>query len=197
MDMMEIINNIASFVQYFATGFLFFGAYNFAACLQRESQSEYFIVKGITASFIINSVVSCIFENFVNMSQYYYVVLVSTACISGLFLGRARRFAWVRSISKKIFQRTASENIFVLMWESTLREKSLFIRFKLKNDANYYEGQIERISSVYQEPVIWIKYYVIEDENGNKKRDFSECDCARMIVNWSQMEKIEIASEDW
>lgn len=196
MNIIEIINNITSFVQYFATGFLFFGAYNFAACLQREEQSEYFIVKGITASFMINSVVTCLFEYFDKDSRWYYIVLIIVAGILGLLLGRARRVVWIRTIIQKIFQRTVSDNVFVLMWESTLKETCLCIRFKLKDDPNYYEGQVDKISSIYQDPTILLKYYVIEDENGNAKRNFSECDCARMIVKWSQMEKIEIAFEE-
>ena len=52
MDILEIITHITEFIQYFATGLLFFGAYSFAACLPREEQSEYFVVKGITASFV-------------------------------------------------------------------------------------------------------------------------------------------------
>lgn len=45
MDILEIITHITEFIQYFATGLLFFGAYSFAACLPREEQSEYFVVK--------------------------------------------------------------------------------------------------------------------------------------------------------
>lgn len=44
MDILEIITHITEFIQYFATGLLFFGAYSFAACLPREEQSEYFVV---------------------------------------------------------------------------------------------------------------------------------------------------------
>lgn len=196
MNIIEIINDITNFVQYFATGFLFFGAYNFAACLQREEKSEYFIVKGITASFMINSLVSYLFQYFGKGSQYYYVALIVVAGVLGLLFGRARQFIWLRTIIQKIFQRTISDNIFVLMWESTLKETCLCIRFKLKDDSNYYEGQVDKISSIYQDPTILIKYYVIEDENGNEKRNFSKCDCARMIVKWSEMEKVEIAYEE-
>lgn len=176
---------------------MFFGAYNFAACLQREEQSEYFIVKGVTASFIINSMVTYFFEYFGKDSRYYYILLIIVAGILGLSLGRAWRFIWLREIIQKIFQRTVSDNIFVLMWEFTLKGQCLCIRFKLKDDLNYYEGQVDKISSIYQDPAILLKYYIIEDENGKVKHNFSECDCARMIVKWSQMAKIEIAFEEW
>ena len=40
------------------------------------------------------------------------------------------------------------------------------------------------------------KYYMIQDQAGNEKMDFSECDCAYMIVKWSQMENVQIAYEE-
>lgn len=37
---------------------------------------------------------------------------------------------------------------------------------------------------------------MIQDQAGNEKMDFSECDCAYMIVKWSQMENVQIAYEE-
>lgn len=175
---------------------MFFAAYNFAACIQREEQSEYFIVKGITASFIINSLVTLFFQYLGNNSQYYYIILAASAVILGLFLGRIREFSWFQIIIQKLFQRTVANNVFTLIWESAKDGKCLCIRFKLKGDTKSYEGQIDKITSIYQSPTILLKYYIVEDANGNVEKDYSECDCAYMIIKCSEMENIEIAFEE-
>ena len=171
MDILEIITHITEFIQYFATGLLFFGAYSFAACLPREEQSEYFVVKGITASFVINVIDCWVFDVFKINSQYFQVTLVISAIIFGLFFGRARQFKWFRAVIEKMFGRT-------------------------KDDDKSYEGQIDKIAAIHKEPVIFLKYYMIQDQAGNEKMDFSECDCAYMIVKWSQMENVQIAYEE-
>lgn len=193
MDIIQIINNLTSFIQYFAVGFLFFGTYTFSACLQREEQSEYFIVKSVTVSFIINAIVIYIFEKFNINHKYFQLVLILVAGILGLILGCVRQNIYFRMIIEKVFRRTVSDNIFTLMWESAKEGKCVCLRFRLKDDMNYYEGQVDKISSIYQDPIILLRYYVIKDENGKEKENFSECNCAYMIVKWSQIEKIEMA----
>lgn len=54
----------------------------------------------------------------------------------------------------------------------------------------------KKIAAIHKEPVIFLKYYMIQDQAGNEKMDFSECDCAYMIVKWSQMENVQIAYEE-
>lgn len=190
MDILEIITHITEFIQYFATGLLFFGAYSFAACLPREEQSEYFVVKGITASFVINVIDCWVFDVFKINSQYFQVTLVISAIIFGLFFGRARQFKWFRAVIEKMFGRTVDDNLFVLIRNLANPGKCVSIRFTIKDDDKSYEGQIDKIAAIHKEPVIFLKYYMIQDQAGNEKMDFSECDCAYMIVKWSQMENV-------
>lgn len=196
MDILEIITHITEFIQYFATGLLFFGAYSFAACLLREEQSEYFVVKGITASFVINVIDCWVFDVFKINSQYFQVTLVISAIIFGLFFGRARQFKWFRAVIEKMFGRTVDDNLFVLIRNLANPGKCVSIRFTIKDDDKSYEGQIDKIAAIHKEPVIFLKYYMIQDQAGNEKMDFSECDCAYMIVKWSQMENVQIAYEE-
>lgn len=196
MNILKIITHITEFIQYFATGFLFFGSYSFAASLPREKQSEYFIVKGITASFVINVIDCWAFDAFKISSQYFQMTLVISAIIFGLFLGRARQFKWVRTVIEKMFGRTVDDNLFILIKNSANPEKCVSVRFTIKDDGKSYEGQIDKISGIHKEPVIFLKYYMIKDQAGNEEVDFSECDCAYMIVKWSQMENVQIAYEE-
>lgn len=160
MDILEIITHITEFIQYFVTGFLFFGAYSFAACLPREEQSEYFVVKGITASFVINVIDCLVFDVFKINSQYFQVTLVISAIIFGLFLGRARQFKWFRAVIEKTFGRTVDDNLFVLIRNLANPDKCVSIRFTIKDDGKSYEGQIDKISAIHKEPVIFLKLYM-------------------------------------
>ena len=158
--------------------------------------SEYFVVKGITASFVINVIDCWVFDVFKINSQYFQVTLVISAIIFGLFLGRARQFKWFRAVIEKMFGRTVDDNLFVLIRNLANPGKCVSIRFTIKDDDKSYEGQIDKIAAIHKEPVIFLKYYMIQDQAGNEKMDFSECDCAYMIVKWSQMENVQIAYEE-
>lgn len=198
-NVIDVINNLSSFIQYFATGFLFFSAYSFAGCLQREMSEIYFIVKSITASFVIDSIVGTVFNITGLDNQYYFFALVIVSGVSGLLLGRARSFTVVNKVSEKLFRHTITDNIFQTICDSVSEKNSLFIRFNLKNSDNIYEGQVEELNSIYTDPILLIRYYLIKDKTGNvdRDRDFSVCDCAKLIVKWSDMINIEVASEGW
>ncbi|MEQ2041860.1 hypothetical protein [Mediterraneibacter gnavus] len=196
-NVLDIINNIGSFVQYFASGFLFLSAYDFAGSLPREKEKEYFFVKSITVSFVINAIISFIFNKAKVDMQYYFLALILSAVVLGLLLGRARSFGWINTICIKVFRHNIADNIFLTIWSSVSNGKCLYIRFKKKDCSNSYEGQVYDISSLYQDPIFRLKYYVVKDKKGKIREDFSYCDCAQMIVSWSQMDDIEIASEDW
>ena len=119
-----------------------------------------------------------------------------SAIIFGLFFGRARQFKWFRAVIEKLFGRTVDDNLFVLIRNLANPGKCVSIRFTIKDDDKSYEGQIDKIAAIHKEPVIFLKYYMIQDQAGNEKMDFSECDCAYMIVKWSQMENVQIAYEE-
>lgn len=196
-NLMELINNIGSFVQYFATGYLFLSVYNFSGCLFREKEKEYFFVKSITASFIINAFVTVVFIKTKWDQEYYFVALILFSCILGLVLGRARSFAWVNTLCQVLFRQTLTDNIFLTLWNSVSKEHCLCIRFQKDGDTNFYEGQVLDISGLYQEPILRLKYYIIMNKDGGILKDYSFCNCAQMVVKWSEMKNIEIASDAW
>nr|WP_295274942.1 hypothetical protein [uncultured Blautia sp.] len=196
MKIMDVINDISNFIQYFAAGYLFFCTYNYIGCLQREEHTEYLIVKGITASFILNSFVTFIVNKVGKGQEYYYLVLIFTACISGIVLGILRRTKLYRNLIKKVFHRTITDNILTLMYFEAANRECLCLRFRVSGSDSYYEGQIDEISSIYQDPIIILKYYVIRDRNRNVINDFSKCDRVQLIIKWSQMEDVEMALGD-
>ena len=196
MNILKIITHITEFIQYFATGFLFFAAYSFAASLPREEQSEYFIVKGITASFVINAIDCWAFDTFKISSQYFQMTLMISAIILGLFLGRVRQSERFREVIERMFGRTVDDNLFILIRDLKKQDKCVSMRFTMKDDDKNYEGQIEEISAIYKDPVIFLRYYIIKDQAGNEEVNFSKCDCAYMVVKWSQMENVQIAYEE-
>lgn len=196
MDILEIIAHITEFIQYFATGFLFWDAYYFAGCLPREEQSEYFVVKGITVSFVINVINCWAFDVLKINSQYLQIALMVSSIMLGLFLGRARQFKWLRTVIEKVFCRTVDDNLFILIRSLARPGKCVCVRFNIKDDNKSYEGQIDEISEIYKDPVIFLKYYMIRAESPKEEVNFCECDCAYMIVKWSQMENVQIAYDE-
>ena len=196
-NVIDLINNISSFIQYFATGYLFFSAYNFSGCLFREKEKEYFFVKSITASFIIYAIATVIFSKTKWDQEYYFVTLIIFSCVIGLILGRARSFGWVNTLCQFLFRQTITDNIFLIMWNSVSKGHCLCIRFRKDGDTNFYEGQILDISDLYQDPIFRLKYYVIMEKDRSILKDYSRCSCAQMVVKWSEMKDIEIASDAW
>ena len=117
-------------MQYFASGFLFLSAYDFAGSLPREKEKEYFFVKSITVSFVINAIISFLFNKAKVDMQYYFLALILSAVVLGLLLGRARSFGWINTICIKVFRHNIADNIFLTIWSSVSNGKCLYIRFK-------------------------------------------------------------------
>lgn len=200
MHIVEIINEITDFVRYVAVGFIFFGTYDFAGLLEREENKEYLIFKTITASFVINEIINFVIISAKVNKKYYYLIIIIASAILGIVLGKVRRSTFLREKTEQTFGRTITDNIFVRMQELAQGKEDeedmcVCARFCLKDDKNYYEGQIEEVTSIYRTPCILLKYYKVRNKKGKIIKNYSDCDEAFMIINWEDMTKIEILME--
>ena len=91
---LDIIANITGFMTYFAPGYLFMSGYNYAACLERETEKEYLIIKSISISYLLYTMASYIGVKLNIEALLIQVITFISAILFGLILGRMHRTRW-------------------------------------------------------------------------------------------------------
>ena len=85
---LDVIANITGFMTYFAPGYLFISEYNYAACLERETEKEYLIIKSISISYLLYTMASYIGTKLNVEVLLIQVITFTSAILFGLMLGQ-------------------------------------------------------------------------------------------------------------
>lgn len=189
---MDIIANITGFITYFAPGYIFLSCYNYAACLQREAEKEYLIMKSISISYLFY-----VLTNFVGNKLSLSILAIQAATfievvLLGLLLGRLRRLTWTNQLSQFLFKREMTNPFFVELWETANHSNSvIYVTLTLENNLGVYEGQICKVSSFNINPEILLAYYICYDCNMRVVSDYSNTEHARLLVRYSDIKRFE------
>ena len=122
---LDIIANITGFMTYFAPGYLFMSGYNYAACLERETEKEYLIIKSISISYLLYTMASYIGVKLNIEALLIQVITFISAILFGLMFGRMHRTRWANQLSLILFKREMTNNFFVELWERARDEDSI------------------------------------------------------------------------
>lgn len=190
---MDIIANITGFITYFAPGYIFISCFNYAACLQRETEKEYLIIKSISVSYLFYVLISYIANNIFSLDIVEtQVTTFISVVLSGLILGRVHRMEWANKISVLFFRREMSNNLFVELWENANDNNSVIIvTLTMKDNLGIYEGQIYKVISYNSNPEILLSYYICYDNNMRVISDYSNIDNVNLLVCYSDIQKFE------
>ena len=189
---MDIIANITGFVTYFAPGYIFFSCFNYAACIERETEKEYLIIKCISISYLFYTVISYVGTKCNMDTLLIQVITFVCAILFGLMFGRMHRTKWANNISLFLFKREMTNNLFVELWERAKKDDAIVcVTFTMKDNVGIYEGQIYKVSSYNKNPEILLSYYVCYDCNMNIVADYSSTDNTNLLVHYSDIQKFE------
>ena len=191
----DLLTNILSFVTYFAPGYIFFAFYNFSSSSPREDQIEHLIFKSLSASFILVAISNAVsIKSSIPASIIPIIPLAGAACF-GLLFGRICRTKWVMGIITSLFQRKASNDFFISLWEEVTShqdKKVVCVRLRLKEDECVYEGQIGSITQYQRNPMMLLAYYRCYDKDNGIVDDFSHNENARLFVDFATVQKLEL-----
>lgn len=189
---MGIISNVTGFMTYFVPGYLLVSCFTYAACIERESKTEYLVIKSIAISFILYILISYIGEKCKFGDSLLLILTFTVAILFGLLFGRLYRSWWLSSISLFLFNREIKQQLFVELWESAdTSESALFVRLLMKNNLGIYEGQISKVLSYNSDPEFSLQYYKCYDTDMHIISDCSQRDEVYLIVRYSDVEKFE------
>lgn len=201
---LKLISQISAFMRFFVPGYIFISCFNFTACLEKEEKIEYLLVKSIAFSYIISTVLDainkidltkCVFKfkplnGIIEWIQINGIMfLLISAIILGFLIGKASGWNWIQRIVSCLFRRDTTDNVFTYIWRNIGKGKIVCAKFSLKAHPDYiYEGQIEKICTVYKNPIIVFRYYKCDKINV----DLSNVDQGRIIVPYSDIDIFEI-----
>lgn len=189
---MDIIANITGFVTYFAPGYIFISGFNYAACLERETEKEYLIIKSISISYLFYTVASYVGSKYNLEVLLIQVITFIGAIFLGLIFGRIHRMEWANKVSLFLFKREMTNNMFVELWERANDDDAIVcVTLTMKEDVGIYEGQIYKVSSYNVNPKILLSYYICYDHDMNVISDYSSTDNASLLVHYSDIQKFE------
>lgn len=189
---MDIIANITGFITYVAPGYIFMSGFNYAACLERETEKEYLILKSISISYLFYTVISYLGSKFNIDVLLIQVITFMCAIFWGLVFGRIHRTEWANKISLFLFKREMANNMFVELWEKAKENDAIVcVSLAMKNNLGIYEGQIYKVSSYNKNPEILLSYYICYDCNMNVISDYSSIENTNLLVHYSDIQKFE------
>lgn len=189
---LDIIANITGFMTYFAPGYIFISGFNYAACLERETEKEYLIIKSISISYLLYTMASYIGNKFnVDVLLIQFITFVC-AILLGVILGRIHRTKWANQLSLFLFKREMTNNIFVELWERA-RDKDAIVcvTLTMKDSIGIYEGQIYKVSSYNKNPEILLSYYICYDNKMKIISDYSSTENVNLVVHYSDIQRFE------
>lgn len=189
---LDVITNITGFMTYFAPGYIFISGFNYAACLERETEKEYLIIKSISISYLLYTVVNYIGTKLNIEVLLIQVITFICAILLGLMLGRMHRAKWANQVSLFFFKREMTNNIFVELWESA-RDKDavVCVTLTMKDGIGIYEGQLYKISSYNKNPEILLSYYTCYDNTMKIISDYSNTENVNLLVRYSDIQRFE------
>jgi len=190
---MDIITNITGFITYFAPGYIFISCFNYGACLQRETEKEYLIIKSISISYLFYVLISYIANNIFSLDiiETQVATFISVVLL-GLMLGRVHRMEWANKISVLFFRREMTNNIFVELWENANDNNSaIYVTLTMKDNLGIYEGQLYKVTSYNSNPEILLSYYSCYDDNMHVISNYSNIDNVNLLVCYSDIQKFE------
>ena len=189
----DLISEITEFMRYFAPGYLFLSAMNFAAYTKREEKIEYLFISCITLSFVLSTVCGLLTAAFSLDTLGEQFILILIALLSGFLAGRLSCSKWVNNLSDRLFRRNFSDNLFVELKKITMNadQPDILVRFTQKDDPYTYEGQILHILYPEREPVLVLAYCVCRDENNKVIFDRSKVKGAKLVVNYADIQRFE------
>lgn len=189
---LDIIANITGFMTYFAPGYLFMSGYNYGACLERETEKEYLIIKSISISFLLYTMTSYIGTKLNVEVLLIQVITFISAILFGLMLGRLHRTKWVNQLSLIFFKREMTNNLFVELWERASDEDSIVcVTLTMKDNIGVYEGQLYKVSSYNKNPEILLSYYICYDNEMKVISDYSNTENVNLLVHYSDIQRFE------
>lgn len=189
---MDIIANITGFITYFAPGYIFISGFNYAACLERETEKEYLIIKSISISYFFYTLTSYVGTKYNFEVLLIQVITFIDAILLGLIFGRIHRTKWANKISLFLFKREMTNNMFVELWERANDSDAIVcVTLTMKDNVGIYEGQIYKVSSYNTNPEILLAYYICYDKDINVISDYSNTENAIVLVHYSDIQKFE------
>ncbi len=189
---LDIIANITGFMTYFAPGYLFMSGYNYAACLERETEKEYLIIKSISISYLLYTMASYIGVKLNIEALLIQVITFISAILFGLILGRMHRTRWANQLSLILFKREMTNNFFVELWERARDEDSIVcVTLTMKDNISIYEGQLYKVSSYNKNPEILLSYYTCYDNERKVVSDYSNAENVNLLVHYSDIQRFE------
>lgn len=189
---LDVIANITGFMTYFAPGYISMSGFHYAACLGRETEKEYLIIKSISISYFFYTVISYIGSKFNLEIILIQVITFLCALLLGLIFGRIHRTKWANQISLVLFKREMVNNMFVELWERAADQNAIVcVTLTMKDKVGIYEGQIYKISSYCSNPEILLSYYICYDAEGNVISDYSNTENVSLFVNYSDILRFE------
>lgn len=189
---MDIIANITGFITYFAPGYIFISGFNYAACLERETEKEYLIIKSISISYFFYTLTSYVGSKYNLEVLLIQVITFIGAMLLGLIFGRIHRTEWANKFSLFLFKREMATNMFVELWERANDSDAIVcVTLTMKDNVGIYEGQIYKVSSYNTNPEILLSYYICYDKNMNVISDYSNTEYASLLVHYSDIQKFE------
>lgn len=185
---LDVIANITGFMTYFAPGYLFISEYNYAACLERETEKEYLIIKSISISYLLYTMASYIGTK-LNVEALLIQVITFT---SAILFGRMHRTRWANQLSLLLFKREMTNNFFVELWEKARDEESIVcVTLTMKDNISIYEGQLYKVSSYNKNPEILLSYYTCYDNKMKVISDYSNTENVNLLVRYSDIQRFE------
>lgn len=189
---MDIITNITGFITYFAPGYIFISGFNYAACLERETEKEYLIIKSISISYLFYTLSSYVGTKYNLEVLLIQVITFIGAILLGLILGRIHRTKWANKISLFLFKREMTSNMFVELWERANDSDAIVcVTLTMIDNVGIYEGQIYKVSSYNTNPEILLSYYICYDKDMNVISDYSNTENTCLLVHYSDVLKFE------
>ena len=189
---LDVIANITGFMTYFAPGYIFISGFNYAACLERETEKEYLIIKSISISYLLYTVASYIGDKLNVEILLIQVLTFIFAILLGLIFGRIHRAKWANQVSLSFFKREMTNNMFVELWERASDENAVVcVTLTMKDNSGIYEGQIYKVSSYNKNPDILLSYYICYDNSMKIISDYSNTENVSLLVRYSDIQRFE------
>jgi hypothetical protein len=175
---------IASFLIYFAPGYVFISIFYRLNNYQRENNREHLFVKCVAVSYLVVALCDVAIPTF--YSRELTVLLFSF--VAGVIAGYMSQLKIVELFAGNFFK-TMSKNVWLDIAKKARGYDFIVANFKLKNNTLYYRGQISFIEAFEREPIIGIRYYICFDKDNNS---IQGNDDNELIVKFSDIEKFEI-----
>lgn len=188
----NIIDNLAKFLSYFVPGFIFLSCYQYVACLPREKEKEYLVIKSIAGSFFLNLIGEC-FQGLWNMngtSSLTFTIVLTM--LLGFIFGKLHKAEWVSRLFQFCFGRELDNNIFVELWvQSAHKGKVLSVEIALKNSNKIYLGQVHKVIQYNTDPIVILRCYMCIDSDEKIISDKTEKEDSYIVIRYSDIEKLE------